>query len=160
VNLLAAKSMILSQEKSASIMIAVNPDDELLTLRGLKEGNITDKVIIMRDGAETLDYLFGTGAHQGRDITHMPWVILLDLKLPKINGLEVLRRVRGDSRTKLLPVIVMTSSKNEQDLIASYNWGANTYIICKPVDFSEVVTQLKLYWLLLKEQGSSTTESR
>jgi len=130
-----------------------NPDDVELTLLAFKNSHIQNEVVVVRDGAGALDYLFGTGAYAGRDIDIMPAVTLLDLNLPKINGLEVLRRIRGDERTKLLPVIILTSSKEEQDLISSYKLGANSYIR-KPVDFvqfSEAIRLLGLYWLILNE---------
>jgi CheY-like chemotaxis protein len=140
-------------EKKVILLVEDNPDDVDLTLRALRRGNILNDVVVVRDGVEALDYLFGTGAHAGRDLSIMPTVILLDLKLPKIDGLEVLRRLRADERTKLLPVVILTSSREEQDLIDSYQLGANSYIR-KPVDFvqfSEAVRQLELYWLLLNE---------
>lgn len=135
------------------LLVEDNPDDELLTLRALKLGNVVNKIVVVRDGVEALDYLFGTGAYEGRDVTDLPQVVLLDLKLPKIDGLEVLRLVRADPRTKLLPVVILTSSKEEQDLVRGYSLGANSYIR-KPVDFvqfTEAVGQLKLYWLVLNE---------
>ena len=135
------------------LLVEDNPDDVELTLRAFKKNNIQNEVIVANDGAEALDYLFATGAHVGRDTDIMPTVILLDLQLPKIDGLEVLRRIRGDERTKLIPVIILTSSKEEQDLISSYKMGANSYIR-KPVDFvqfSEAIRQLGLYWLILNE---------
>ncbi len=135
------------------LLVEDNPDDEALTLRALKKNNILNEVIVARDGAEALDYLFGTGKYAGRDLSNMPQVILLDLKLPKIDGMEVLRRIRADKRTKLLPVVILTSSKEERDLINGYKLGANSYIR-KPVDFDqfrEAVRQLKLYWLVLNE---------
>jgi two-component system response regulator len=135
------------------LLVEDNPDDEALTLRALKKNNIGNKVVIARDGAEALDYLFGTGPHAGRDMRTMPSITLLDLKLPKIDGLEVLRRLRGDDRTSVLPVIILTSSKEEQDLINGYRLGANSYIR-KPVNFAqfvEAVRQLGLYWLVLNE---------
>jgi CheY-like chemotaxis protein len=134
------------------LLVEDNPDDELLTLRALKKNNITNEVVVAHDGAEALDYLFGTGPQQGRVI--VPQVILLDLKLPKIDGLEVLRRVRAEQKTKLLPVVILTSSNEERDRMESYNLGANSYVR-KPVDFvkfTEAVRQLGLYWLLLNEQ--------
>jgi len=138
-------------------LVEDNPDDEKLTLRALKKSNILNEVVVARDGAEALDYLFGTGAYAGRDLTVMPAVILLDLKLPKVDGLEVLRRLRANERTKLLPVVILTSSKEEQDIINGYSLGANSYIR-KPVDFAqftEAVRQLGLYWLLLNEPPPS-----
>jgi two-component system response regulator len=135
------------------LLVEDNPDDEALTLRALKINNILNGVIVARDGAEALDYLFGTGKYAGRDLSDMPQVILLDLKLPKIDGMEVLRRIRADERTKLLPVVILTSSKEERDLINGYKLGANSYIR-KPVDFEqfrESVKQMKLYWLVLNE---------
>ena len=135
------------------LLVEDNPDDELLAIRALKKNNIMNEVVVARDGAEALDYLFGTGAYEGRDIGVMPQVILLDLKLPKIDGLEVLKRLRNDERTKLLPVVVLTSSKEERDLNESYRLGANSYIR-KPVDFTqftEAIRQLGLYWLVLNE---------
>ncbi len=143
-----------SKSKLAEILLVEdNPDDEELTLRALKKNNIQNDVVVARDGVEALDYLFGTGSYAGRDASKLPSVTLLDLKLPKIDGLEVLKRVRADERTRLLPVVILTSSKEEQDLINGYTLGANSYIR-KPVDFSqfiEAVRQLGLYWLLLNE---------
>jgi two-component system response regulator len=135
------------------LLVEDNPDDEALTLRALKKNNILNEVVVAHDGAEALDYLFGTGTHAGRNPSHLPQVVLLDLKLPKVDGLEVLRRIRADERTKLLPVVVLTSSKEEQDLLKSYSLHANSYVR-KPVDFTqftEAVRQLGLYWLVLNE---------
>jgi two-component system, response regulator len=135
------------------LLVEDNPDDEELTLRALKKNNIQNEVIIARDGVEALDYLFGTGRYAGRDVTQVPSVTLLDLKLPKIDGLEVLKRIRADEKTRFLPVVILTSSKEEQDLLNGYALGANSYIR-KPVDFSQfidAVRQLGLYWLLLNE---------
>ena len=135
------------------LLVEDNPDDEALTLRALKRANVRTEVVVARDGVEALDYLFGTGAHAGRDARHTPQVVLLDLKLPRLDGLEVLRRLRGDERTKLLPVVILTSSTEDQDRIAGYQLGANSYVR-KPVDFSqfvEAVRQLGLYWLLLNQ---------
>jgi CheY-like chemotaxis protein len=140
-------------ERKVILLVEDNPNDVDLTLRALKKGNILNDVVVARDGVEALDYLFGTGVHAGRDLSIMPTVILLDLKLPKIDGLEVLRRLRADERTRLLPVVILTSSKEEQDLINGYKLGANSYIR-KPVDFvqfTDAVRQLGLYWLLLNE---------
>lgn len=143
----------MSERKKSGIILLVedNPDDVALTLRGLRKNGVLNEVVVVGDGAEALDYLFCTGAYADRDPSVMPEVVLLDLKLPKIGGLEVLKRVRADERTKHLPVVVLTSSDEEQDLIESYNRGANSYVR-KPVDFEqfrEAVNQLKLYWLLL-----------
>jgi two-component system response regulator len=130
-----------------------NPDDEALTIRALKKNNIGNQVIVVRDGAEALDFLFCAGIYSSRDPREQPQVILLDLKLPKVDGLEVLRRVRADQRTELLPVVILTSSKEEQDRINGYKLGANSYVR-KPVDFEQfvdAVRQLGLYWLVLNE---------
>lgn len=133
------------------LLVEDNPDDEALTLRALKKNNIMNTVIVARDGVEALDYLFGTGAHAGRDTGLQPQVVLLDLKLPRLDGLEVLRRLRADPRTAVQPVAILTTSNEERDVIASYQLGANSYIR-KPVDFDqfmEAVRQLGLYWLVL-----------
>lgn len=135
------------------LLVEDNLDDEALTLRALKKNNINNEVVVAHDGVEALDYLFGTGVHAGRDLSVMPQVILLDLKLPRIDGLEVLRRLRSDSGTRLLPVVILTSSTQEEDRIAGYGLGANSYVR-KPVDFAqfiEAVRQLGLYWLILNE---------
>jgi two-component system response regulator len=135
------------------LLVEDNPDDELLTRRALKKNSIGNEVVVARDGVEALDYLFGTGAHEGRDLSELPQVMLLDLKLPKIDGLDVLRRVRADERTRLLPVVILTSSREQQDLVNGYGCGANSYIR-KPVDFAqfiEAVRQLGRYWLVLNE---------
>ncbi len=140
-------------EQKIILLVEDNPDDEALTLRALKKNNILNEVVVAHDGAEALDYLFAEGAHAERDPGIMPEVVLLDLKLPKIGGLEVLKRLRADERTRLLPVVVLTSSNQEQDIITSYDLGANSYIR-KPVDFNqfiEAVRQLGLYWLVLNE---------
>ena len=139
---------------SVILLVEDNADDEDLTLRALKKNNITNEVVVVRDGAEALDYLFGTGAYTGRDTSLLPQVVLLDLKLPKVDGLEVLNRLRNDKRTKLLPVVILTSSVEEQDLLRGYDLGANSYVR-KPVDFgqfTEAVRNLGLYWLLLNER--------
>jgi CheY-like chemotaxis protein len=138
-------------DKKSILLVEDNPDDEILTVRALKKNNILNDMVVARDGAEALDYLFGAGSYADRDMTVMPQLILLDLKLPKIDGLEVLRRVRGDERTRLLPVVVLTSSSEEQDVIESYRLGANSYIR-KPVDFTQftaAINNLGLYWLVL-----------
>jgi two-component system, response regulator len=135
------------------LLVEDNPDDEALTLRALKKNNIRNAVFVARDGAEALDFLFCTGAYADRDPNDLPQLILLDIKLPKIDGLEVLRRIRRDKRTHLLPVVVLTSSKEEQDLIEAYEGGANSYVR-KPVDFTqfaESIQQLGMYWLVLNE---------
>ncbi len=135
------------------LLVEDNPDDEALTIRALKKNNIGNKVVVAHDGAEALDFLFCTGAYAERDPKNMPQVILLDLKLPKVDGLEVLRRIRADPRTSLLPVVILTSSKEERDMVEGYKNGANSYVR-KPVDFNQFVEaarQLGLYWLVLNE---------
>jgi two-component system, response regulator len=135
------------------LLVEDNPDDVALTLRALKKNNIANEVIVARDGEEALEYLTATGKYAGRSVTDLPQIVLLDLKLPKVGGLEVLRAMRADPHTRLLPVVVLTSSSEEGDVIASYDLGANSYIR-KPVDFNkftEVVRQLGLYWLVLNE---------
>lgn len=133
------------------LLVEDNPDDELLTLRALRKNNILNEVVIARDGVEALDYLFGEGAYAGRDTGNPPQLVLLDLKLPKLDGLEVLKRIRSDPRTRFQPVVILTTSNEDQDIIASYELGANSFIR-KPVDFDqfmEAVRQLGLYWLVL-----------
>jgi two-component system response regulator len=135
------------------LLVEDNADDEKLTLRAMKKNNIGNEVIVARDGVEALDYLLGTGAYEGKKLNELPQVVLLDLKLPKLDGLEVLRRLRGHERTKLLPVVILTSSNEEQDRITGYALGANSYVR-KPVDFKqfmEAAGQLGLYWLVLNE---------
>lgn len=135
------------------LLVDDNPDDVELTLRAFKKSNILNEVVVAKDGVEALDYLFGTGKYAGRDTTVMPSLILLDLKMPRLDGFEVLQRLRANERTKLLPVVVLTSSREEQDLIKGYKFGANSYIR-KPVDFVEfmnAVKQLGMYWLLINE---------
>jgi CheY-like chemotaxis protein len=135
------------------LLVEDNPDDEALTLRALQKNNISNQVVVARDGVEALDFIFSTGLYIDRDPGDIPQVILLDLKLPKVDGLEVLRRIRADPRTHMLPVVILTSSKEEQDLIRGYSLGANSYVR-KPVDFTqfvEAVRQLGLYWLVLNE---------
>ena len=136
------------------LLVEDNSSDEELTLRALRRSNIANEVIVMRDGAAALDYLFGRGPHAGRDTTELPQVVLLDLNLPKIGGIEVLRAIRADDRTKLLPVVILTSSKEDRDLISGYASGANSYIV-KPVDFThfaEAVKQLGMYWLVINQR--------
>jgi len=144
----------MERKKERTILLVEdNPDDVALTLRALEKHNIKNKVTVARDGAEALDYLFATGAYSDRDTSVMPAVIILDLKLPKVDGLTVLERMRADERTKLVPVVILTSSKEEQDMIKGYRLGANSYVR-KPVDFAqfiEAARQLGLYWLVINE---------
>lgn len=135
------------------LLVEDNPDDEALTIRALNRNNISNEVFVARDGVEAMDYLFARGVHADRDVNDLPRLVLLDLKLPKADGLEVLKQIRSDERTKRLAVVVLTSSKEEQDLVDSYNLGLNSYIR-KPVDFTlfiEAVRQVGLYWLVLNE---------
>lgn len=135
------------------LLVEDNPDDEALTLRALRRSTPVEEIVVARDGVEALDYLFATGTYAGRDSSVMPRLVLLDLKLPRIDGLEVLRRMRANKRTRLVPVVVLTSSAEEQDLLDGYGLGANSYVR-KPVDFAlftRAVEQLKLYWLSLNE---------
>jgi two-component system response regulator len=140
-------------EAKRILLVEDNPDDEELTLRALRSNQMMNPVTVARDGVEALDYLFATGQYAGLDETRLPAVTLLDLKLPRVDGLEVLRRMRSDERTRLLPVVILTSSREEQDLIDGYSLGANSYIR-KPVNFGqfiEAVRQLGLYWLVINE---------
>jgi two-component system, response regulator len=135
------------------LLVEDNPDDEELTLRALSKSNILNEVVVARDGVEALDYLFGTGPYVGRELRPIPEVVLLDLKLPKLDGLDVLRRIRSHERTRLLPVVILTSSDEERDMVESYKLGANSYVR-KPVDFNrfaEAVRQLELYWLVINQ---------
>ncbi|MGO9834591.1 MAG: response regulator [Polyangiaceae bacterium] len=135
------------------LLVEDSPDDELLTIRALRKNNVANDVVVAHDGVEALDYLFGTGAHASRDVSVQPQVILLDLKLPRIDGLEVLRRIRSDDRVKFLAVVVLTSSKEQEDILKSYALGANAYVR-KPVDFvqfTDAVKHLGLFWLLVNE---------
>lgn len=135
------------------LLVEDNPDDELLTLRSLRLHRIANEVVVVRDGQSALDWLFGTGPHAGRDPGDLPAVILLDLKMPKVDGLEVLRRLRGDPRTRRAAVVIFTSSSEERDVLKSYDLGANSYVR-KPVNFAEfreAVKELGLYWLILNE---------
>lgn len=145
----------MSTNDKVILLVEDHPDDEELTMRALAKNNILNEVVVARDGVQALEYLFGTGAYAGRDLSQMPQIVLLDLKLPKVDGLEVLRRMRADERTKFLPVVILTSSKEEQDIVKSYQLGANSYVR-KPVDFQEFTTavqQLGLYWLILNESA-------
>jgi two-component system response regulator len=147
----------MNSKKKVILLVEDNPDDELLTLRAMQKNNIANEIVVARDGAEALDYIFGTGKYDGRNIAESPQVILLDLNLPKIGGLEVLKRIRSDQRTALYPIVILTSSKEEKDLVESYRLGANSYIR-KPVDFNqftEAIRQLGLYWLVLNEVPES-----
>ncbi len=143
----------MSQKPIEILLIEDNPNDEELTLYALKKNNVTNYIQVVRDGAEALEYLFCTGAYAHRRIDDAPKVILLDLKLPKMDGLEVLERIKTDERTRILPVVVLTSSQEERDIVESYQLGVNSYIV-KPVDFEqfvEAVRRLGLYWMLLNQ---------
>ena len=143
----------MSQKPIEILLVEDNPNDEELTLYALKKNNVTNHIQVVRDGAEALEYLFCTGAYAHRRIDNTPKVILLDLKLPKVDGLEVLERIKTDERTRILPVVVLTSSQEERDIVESYQLGVNSYIV-KPVDFEqfvEAVRQLGLYWMLLNQ---------
>jgi len=135
------------------LLVEDNPSDIELTLHALKKNHLANRILVVRDGAEALEYIFGTGAYSGRDINNAPKVILLDLKLPKVDGMEVLKRIKSDERTRSIPVVVLTSSREERDIVESYRLGVNSYIT-KPVDFerfTEAVRQLGLYWLLFNQ---------
>lgn len=135
------------------LLVEDNPDDEALAIRALKRNHISNEIVVAHDGVEALDLMFGTGSYTGRDVSIKPTVILLDLKLPRVDGIEVLRRLREDERTKLVPVVILTTSSEEQDMLDSYSLGCNSYIR-KPVDFiqfSDAIRQLGMYWLLMNE---------
>jgi two-component system, response regulator len=135
------------------LLVEDNPDDEELTTRALKQAKVANDLVVTRDGAEALDFLFGTGSHAGRDLSRMPALILLDLKLPKMSGLDVLQRLRADERTKLIPTVILTSSSEDEDMLKSYRHGANSYVR-KPVEFSAfatAVSQLGVYWMLINQ---------
>ena len=136
------------------LLVEDNPCDVELTLRALRTHNLTNKIYVVRDGQEALDYLFASGSYENRNMQHIPKVILLDLKLPKVDGLEVLRHIKSDERTKRIPVVILTSSREEKDVVESYKFGVNSYIV-KPVEFDkflESVGKLGFYWLLLNEK--------
>lgn len=135
------------------LLVEDNPHDAELTLRSLKKNNVSNRIHVVRDGAEALDFLFGKGAYAGRSLRDGPKVVLLDLKLPKVDGLEVLRRIKSDAQARKVPVVILTSSKEERDIVESYKLGVNSYIV-KPVDFAQftdAVQQLGLYWILLNQ---------
>ena len=137
------------------LLVEDNPDDEILTVRALSKNNIANNIVVAHDGVEALDYLFGNGIHAGRDTNLQPALVLLDLKLPKLDGFEVLRQLRVDPRTKLLPVVILTSSTEEQDIMNGYGLGANSYVR-KPIDFQrflDAVHQIGLYWLVVNEKA-------
>lgn len=136
------------------LLVEDNPNDEELTIHALRKGGVANGIVVVRDGAEALDYLFGQGAFTGRDVGDLPAIVLLDLNLPKLGGIEVLRRLRADQRTRLVPVVILTSSREDRDLISGYTSGANSYVV-KPVkfaDFQEAVRQVGLYWLMVNER--------
>ena len=141
----------MSDRTKVILLVEDNPDDAALTLRALKKNNIKNEVVVARDGVEALDYMHGTGTYAGRNVSELPQIVLLDLKLPKLDGLEVLKRMRADERTATQPVVVLTTSLEQQDVVSSYRYGANSYIR-KPVNFdqfTDAVRQLGLYWLVM-----------
>lgn len=147
--------------RTTILLVEDNADDVELTLRAFRRHNLENHVVVVRDGAEALDYFFATGAYADRNPNDLPALVLLDLKLPRIDGLEVLRRLRSDPRTQLVPVVVLTSSKEETDLLRSYRLGCNSYVR-KPIDFNEfvaAVTNLRLYWLVLNEEPPCSAEA-
>lgn len=148
-------------ENKILLLVEDNPDDELLIRRALGKHNILNEIVVAHDGVEALEYLFGEGMFEGRDTSIMPQVILLDLKLPRMDGLEVLRRLRADQRTRLLPIVVLTSSDEEKDVIETYKLGANSYVR-KPVDFvqfANAMQHLGLYWLILNQFPNTSEEN-
>ncbi|MFZ0616983.1 MAG: response regulator [Chthoniobacterales bacterium] len=143
----------MNSNSTEILIVEDNPNDAQLTMRSLQKNNLANHIMHVSDGQAAIDYIFGEGKYQGRNVLHQPKVVLLDLKLPKLNGLQVLARIRGDKRTKILPVVILTSSQEESDLIESYNLGANSYIV-KPVEFenfAKSVQEVGLYWLLLNK---------
>jgi two-component system response regulator len=145
--------MMAESQRPVILLVEDNPRDELLALRAFKKSHIANDVVVAHDGVEALEYLFATGAHEGRDARDLPQVMLLDLKLPKVDGLQVLQAVRADKRTQFLPVVILTSSDEQRDLVESYRLGVNSYVR-KPVDFgnfAEAVDHLGLYWLVLNQ---------
>jgi two-component system, response regulator len=142
------------------LLVEDNPDDVELTLRAFRKSNVANEVVVVRDGVEALEYLFATGQYAGRDSNALPQVVLLDLKLPRVGGMEVLQRVRAHSKTKLLPVVILTSSTEERDLVDGYSLGANSYVR-KPVDFEQFadsIRQLGLYWLVVNQRAPSPVQ--
>lgn len=153
--------MTTTRPDSTILLVEDNMDDEVLTLRALKKNHIANEVVVARDGVEALEYLFGTGPHAGRDTREQPQLILLDLNLPRIGGLEVLQRLRADERTRYLPVVILTSSKEDEDIMRGYATGANAYVR-KPIDFNEFTEAVKtvgIFWLLLNERVPATPAS-
>lgn len=154
--------MMSEDTEKIILLVEDNPDDEALTIRALKKNNIRNRVVVAKDGVEALDYLFGTGQYANKDINEQPQVILLDLKLPRLNGLEVLKKIRSNEQTRIIPVVVLTTSKEEQDVIESYHLGANSYVR-KPIDFIEftnAVKNLGMYWLLINERFPKTPKGK
>jgi two-component system response regulator len=148
-----------SVEQHVILLVEDNPSDEELTRRALKRNNIANKIVVTRDGSAALDYLFARGTYTGRDPKEIPQVVLLDLNLPKMGGLEVLQAIRADKRTKLLPVVILTSSREDKDLVGGYELGANSYVV-KPVDFTQfadAVRELEMYWLVLNQRPPMPT---
>jgi CheY-like chemotaxis protein len=151
----------MNNEPSDILIVEDNQNDVLLTIRSLKKHKLANSIIHVSDGQAAIDYLFGEGSHQGRNVMEQPRVVLLDLKLPKLDGLQVLARIRADQRTKLLPVVILTSSQEESDLVQSYNLGANSYIV-KPVEFenfAKSIYEIGLYWLVLNKPAPVKTST-